>query len=172
MRMLMRVVAVACGVGLAVATVPADDKKPLTDADFVAKAASGGMHEVELGKIASMNAADPEVKKFGERMVADHSKANQELMDAAKRANIPVPTVLPTDKQKELDRFRNLKGADFDRQYMSHMVKDHDEDVALFSQATKDLKDPGLKAFATKALPTLQEHQKLAKQINDRINKK
>jgi len=176
MRFAMRALVVMCAAVLAAAALPADDKKadnkPLTDQEFVMKAAAGGMHEVELGKVASTNAMDPEVKKFGERMVADHTKANQDLMTVAKQANINIPTALPADKQKELEKFRALKGADFDRAYMAHMVKDHDEDVALFTRASKDLQDPGLKGFATKTLPTLQDHQKQARQINDRINKK
>jgi putative membrane protein len=149
----------------------ADDKKPLTDNDFVMKAATGGMHEVELGKIAATNASDAEVKTFGERMVADHTKANEELKTAAAKAGIAVPDKLSADKAKELDKFRNLKGAEFDKAYMAHMVKDHDEDVALFTRALKELKDPGLKGFVEKTLPTLKEHQKLAKTINDKFPK-
>jgi putative membrane protein len=172
MRFLMQASAVVCAALIGTAAVPADDKKPFTDADFVAKAASGGLHEVELGKLAQTNAQDAEVKKFAERMVTDHTKANQELMAAAKAANIPVPTGLAPDDQKEVDRFRALKGADFDRQYITHMVKDHEKDLDLFGRASKEAKDPGLKAFATRTIPVIQEHQKLAKQINDRINKK
>jgi len=157
--------------GCVMTALTADDKKPLSDNEFVMKAASGGIHEVELGKIAAMNASDAEVKKFGERMVADHSKANEELKTAAAKAGIAVPDKLSADKAKEIDKFRNLKGAEFDKAYMSHMVKDHDEDVAMFTRAIKDLKDPGLKGFAEKTLPTIQDHLKSAKTINDKFPK-
>jgi putative membrane protein len=171
MRMVLRLAVVACAVGLAVAPVPADDKKPLTDADFVAKAGSCLLHQVDLGKLAATNAADPEVKKFAERMVADHAKASEDLKAAARSANIPVPDKMNADDQKEVDRFKNLKGADFDRAYIAHMVKDHEKAEAICTRAGKDLKDASLKGFATKSLPIIQEHLKQARAINDRINK-
>ena len=171
MRMLLRLAAVACAIGFGATAGLADDKEPLTDANFVAKAWTGGIHEVELGKLAATNAADAEVKKFAERMVADHSKANEDLKPLARAANISLPEKLTADQQKEIDRFKTLKGADFDRAYMAHQVKDHEKCEALCSRAIKELKDPGLKAFATKSLPTIQEHLKTARAINDRIAK-
>jgi putative membrane protein len=176
MRNLMRVCVAACAFGFAVAALPAgdqkiDDKSPLTEAQFVMKASSSAMHEVELGKLGVTNAANPDVKKFADRMVTDHSKAIDGLKAAAKAANIPVPDKMTPEHQKELDRFRTLKGADFDKAYMAHMVKDHEAGEALYSKAAKDLKDPGLKGFAEKTLPTVQEHLKLAKQVNEKIGK-
>jgi putative membrane protein len=171
MRMLQLAV-VACAVGFAAMPVPADDKKPLTDNDFVAKAGSCMLHQIELGKLAQTNAQDAEVKKFAERMVTDHTKALEDLRTAARSANIPVPDKMNADDQKEVDRFRTLKGADFDKQYIEHMVKDHQKSETVLTQASKDLKDPGLKGFATRSLPSVQEHLKQARAINDRINKK
>jgi len=165
-----------CATAWTLAALPADDKglkddKPLTDNEFVMKVAADGMHEVELGKLAMNNAASPEVKKFGERMVADHTKANEELKTAAGKASITLPDRLPAEKTKELDTFKNLKGAEFDKAYISHMVKDHEKAVTMFTKASKDLKDPALKGFAEKTLPTLQDHLKTAKKINDNIGK-
>lgn len=157
--------------GCALTALSADDKKPLTDETFVTKAAADGMHEVELGKIAQMNAQSPAVKSFGKQMVDDHSKANEELKMIAGKAGIMVPSKAGDDKMKELDKFKDLKGADFDKAYMSHMVKDHEKAVAMFSKAAKDLKDPGLKGFAEKTLPTIQMHLKNAKAINDAFGK-
>ena len=164
-----------CAMGCAVAALPAngkaEDAKPVADNEFVTKATLGGLHEVELGKIASANANNADVKKFGELMAADHGKANEELKTVAAKASILVPDKLSSDKMKELDRFRNLKGVEFDKAYMSHMVKDHEEAVTLFSKATKDVKNPGLKDFADKTLPALQEHLKVAKKLNDDLAK-
>src|ERR1700749_4547985 len=49
------------------------------DAEFAVEAASGGMMEVELGNMAMSNGSAPPVKQFGQDMVNDHSKANDEL---------------------------------------------------------------------------------------------
>ena len=146
----------------------ADDKKPLDDATFVKMAASGGMLEVELGKIAAAKAKNADVKKFGEHMVKDHSKANEELKAAAKAAGIEVPAKLTDKNQKTLDMFKDFKGDDFDRAYVKDMVKDHEEDVAMFTRASKELKNKDLKDFATKTLPTLKEHLEMIKKLDQK----
>jgi putative membrane protein len=172
MRSLIRAAAAACAVALGVATLPAEDKKekdkgvPFTDEAFVVLAASGGTLEVELGKLAKTNAANPEVQKFGERMVTDHTKANKNLAEAAKSAGLGLPVKLLPDHQKHLDHFAGLKGAAFDTAYMKHMVADHKEDIALFERATKEAKNEKVKALATQTLPTLREHLKLAEKVN------
>ncbi|MDY3558086.1 DUF4142 domain-containing protein [Gemmata sp. JC673] len=144
-------------------TALGDDAKPITDAEFVTKAASGGLFEVESSKLAKESATSPEAKKFAERMIADHEKANKELMGAAKKAGLEVPTKMSAEHQKLLDQVKAAKGADFDKAYMAAQVTAHDEAVALFSGATKGVKDPGLKAFAVKTLPVIKEHQEHAK---------
>jgi len=147
----------------------ADDKKtdkPFSDADFVKAAASGGMHEVELGKLAADRAKDPGVKQFGQMMVTDHTKANEELKKVAKGGGFTIPDKLDEKQQKEIDRFKNLTGDAFDREYAKHMVKDHEEDLAEFTRASKEAKNPALKEFATKTLPTLQKHLEAAKKLN------
>jgi putative membrane protein len=143
-----------------------DSKKPFDDSTFVADAASGGLLEVELGKIAVSQAKTEEVKKFGQRMVDDHGKANEQLKKAAKSAGIHVPEKMNDKHQKDLDRFKNYKGENFDVDYMNAMVKDHEGDVAEFTRASKQAKDPGIKEFASKTLPTIQEHLEIAKKIS------
>jgi len=144
----------------------ADDKtdtRPVTDAEFVIKAASGGMFEVESGKLAKDMASAADVKKFAERMVADHEKANKELMEVAKKANLGIPTAMLDEHKKLLERVRGVKGADFDRAYMDTQLTAHEEAVALFTSAAKSAKDAGVRAFAEKTLPVIKEHHEHAK---------
>ncbi len=61
---------------------------------FVKKAAEGGLAEVELGKLATQKASSEEVKKFGQKMVDDHSKANEPLKQVAGSEGIELPTTL------------------------------------------------------------------------------
>lgn len=144
-------------------SVLAEDKKPITDAEFVTKAASGGMFEVESSKLAKDGASAPEVKKFADQMIADHGKANKELMELAKKAGLEVPTKMLDPDQKLYDKVKAAKGAEFGKAYMDAQVKAHDDAVALFTAAVKDVKDPGLKAFAEKTLPVIKAHQEHAK---------
>ena len=136
---------------------------PKAAQDFVQHAAQDGAAEIALGKMALAQAANSDVKQFGQRMIDDHSKANQELASLASTKGITAPTE-PNAKQKEtIDRLSKLSGAQFDRAYMQAMVNDHDHAVATFKTFSEHGDDADLKQFAAKTLPTLQEHERLAK---------
>lgn len=171
MRHLIRLSVAACALVAGAATLsavdpkPADDKGPLTDEMFVTKAASDGLHEVALGKLAKTNAQRDDVKTFGEKMVADHTKSNMELMEVAKGAGLNVPSQMLEEHQKHVEHFSKLRGEEFDREYAKHMVEDHQKAVSLFQRASRDVRNPDLKGFATKTLPVLKEHLAMAQKL-------
>jgi putative membrane protein len=135
------------------------------DKKFVRDAAQGGMAEVELGKLATEKAASEEVKKFGQRMVDDHSKAGEQLKEIATRKKIQVPDKLSAKDQLAKDRLSKLSGEQFDKAYMNDMVKDHTQDVADFKRESSSGADSEVKSFASKTLPTLKDHLRQAKEI-------
>ena len=137
-------------------------KVPSSDRKFMEKAAQGGIAEVRLGTLATEKASAPALKQFGQRMVDDHSKANDELKQLATRKGVTLPTTMDKSSQKEYDKLSKMSGADFDREYMKHMVSDHKKDVSEFKSQANKAKDPDVKQFAQKTLPTLEEHLKLA----------
>jgi len=139
------------------------------DREFVNKAATGNLAEVELGRVAAQRAARPSVRSFGERMVTDHGRSNAELTSLARSKGIEVPTALEPSQQAVRDRLSALSGNDFDRAYMSEMVRDHTEDIALFERAAEISTDPDLKAWAAQSLPMLREHLALARQVNSEV---
>ena len=151
----------AGGLGYATANA-ASDALSRSDRDFVEKAAKGGLSEVELGKLAQEKAANQQVKDFGARMVQDHTKANDELKKIASAKSVNIPDQPDKQAQKEMEKLQKLSGAQFDREYMKHMVSDHKKDVSEFQKEAKAAKDSELKNFASTTLPTLQEHLKLA----------
>jgi putative membrane protein len=152
-------------------TTMTTSKLSATDHKFVMEAAVGGMEEVQLGQLAAQKASDPDVKNFGQHMVDDHSKANTQLMQLASQKGVTPPTTLPADKQKDMDKLNALSGAAFDKAYMAMMVKDHKKDVSEFQKESKSGKDSDLKSFASTTLPTLQNHLKMAQDINSRLSK-
>jgi putative membrane protein len=135
------------------------------DRAFMTEAAAGGMAEVEMGRLAATKATSAAVKRFGRRMVTDHSKANAELKRLAKRKGVNLPTDLTAEQKADTDKLSNLSGAEFDREYMTMMVADHDKDVSAFEAKAGNAADRDLKRFVVKTLPTLKMHQKMAKQI-------
>lgn len=136
-----------------------------SDSTFVKKAAQGGLAEVELGQLAAQKASSEEVKKFGQRMVDDHTKANEQLKQVAAGKNIDLPQNLDANDKATKARLEKLSGEQFDKAYMRDMVKDHRKDVAEFEHASKMAKDPAIKSFADQMLPTLREHLKDAEKI-------
>ena len=128
------------------------------DSMFVMDAAIGGMMEVQAGQLAQQNGQSQRVKDFGNMMVTDHSKANDELKSLVSSSGITIPASLPADKQKMLDQMKNQKGAAFDKHYVSMMVDDHQKDVAKFKKESIGAKDAQLINWAGNTLPVLQKH--------------
>src|SRR5262245_14702966 len=145
------------------------DDKPLTDAAFVEKAAAAGLMEVELGKHGQAVGQSVDVKRFADRMVKDHTAANEELKTIATGIPVAIPDRLDDTLRKKTDEMKKLNGAEFDRAYMEQMVKDHQEAVELFKRAANDVPNARLKDFAKKTLPTLEEHLKLAKEVKEKL---
>jgi putative membrane protein len=135
------------------------------DQKFMMDAAKGGMMEVELGRLAAQKATNADVKAFGQRMVDDHGKANDELKGLASKKSVTLPATMDAKHQAMHDKLAKMKGAAFDSAYMAHMVSAHAQAVALFQKESKGGADPEAKAWAAKTLPTLQEHHKMAQSI-------
>jgi putative membrane protein len=143
--------------GAAKESKAAGAKLSAKDKAFMMKAAKGGMMEVEWGKVASANSQNADVKKFGNRMVTDHSKANGELEALAKEEGVKLPGAKKAGKWKS------------DKDYMDMMVKDHEEDLAEFQKEAKEGTDADLKKFADKGAKMVKKHLEMAKEIQGKV---
>src|SRR5512145_1853709 len=110
------------------------------DARFAREAASSGLLEVELGNYAAMNAADPDVKRFGRAMVDEHSRANQQLEEIARREGIRLQSSMSADDREEATRLMSLQGPEFDEAYVDLIVEDHEKAVDAFSEQAEQNK--------------------------------
>jgi putative membrane protein len=128
------------------------------DKEFIKNASELGLAEVESGKLAQQKATSPELKKFGARMVTDHTKANEELMALAKAKGVELKAEPAASQKRMLSGLAEKSGAEFDKEFREHQIKDHEKAIKQFSEASKEAKDPDVKAFAAKHLPHLQEH--------------
>jgi len=137
-----------------------DDKK------FVKDAALGGMAEVELGKLAQQKGSSDAVKQFGQKMVDDHSKANEQLKQIASQESIKIPDSLDSKHKSRIDKMAKLSGPEFDKAYVKDQVKDHESDVREFQSEAQTGSNANVKEFATKTLPTLQEHLSIVKNLS------
>jgi putative membrane protein len=136
------------------------------DRNFAHDAAIGGMAEVELGKLAQQNAQSDDVKQFAALMVQDHTNANQQLMPILSAKDVTAPTQLDPAHRRAADRLAKMRGAEFDRAYMRDMVQDHEKTVKKFRQEATHGSDADLKSFAQNTLPVLEQHLKMAQDVN------
>ena len=150
-------------------TQAAADQLSQQDRDFATKAASGGMAEVSLGRLAMQNADSDAVREFGLKMVEDHGKANEKLKNLAEKKMIALPKQPKGEHAATRDRLDGLKGSQFDRQYADAMVKDHQSTIELFQREADEGQDADLKRFAESTLPTLKQHLKLAQDLDRKI---
>ena len=140
------------------------------DIEFVLGAAKGGRAEVELGQLAAQRAQNDEVKKFAQRMVDDHAKANEQLKQIAESKSIKLPDDVEDKDKALMQRLERLNGAAFDRAYMNAMVNDHSKDLSEFKREANSGRDPQVKSFASSTLPTLEEHLQHARQARSQTS--
>jgi putative membrane protein len=151
------------------ATTDSKSKLPSGEERFMKEAASGGLMEVELGKVAAEKGSHQRVKDFGKRMQADHSKGNEQLKKIAAKKGVDLPTQPSGEHKSTMDKLTKLSGAEFDREYTDAMVEDHKEDIEKFQTQADKGKDPDVKKFASDNLPVLKKHLELAQSTQKQI---
>ena len=144
------------------ATAPATVNDP---PQFATMAAIGNMFELESSTLAIERGTSEEVKAFAEQMIADHTKAAQDMAPAAAEEGVETPTELDERHREMLDELSGLEGEEFDAAYLDAQVAAHDEAVALFEGYSSAGPEGALKTFATATLPTLQQHQQHVKEL-------
>ena len=121
--------------------------------------------EVEAGKLASRKAEKPEVKKFAEKMVQDHGRKLEDLKGLAEKKGVAAPNQPSGEQQAMLKKLQAASGAEFDRVYMSEMVKAHGKVLQDTRKVASEARDADLKAAAQKSAPGTEQHLKMAREI-------
>jgi putative membrane protein len=120
---------------------------------------------VQAGQIAMQQASNGKIRDFGQHMVDDHSRANDQLRQLAAQKGIPVPTDLDARMQAQIDQLNKASGAAFDQMYVAGQLADHKEAIDVFQKEINSGQDADLKSFATQTLPTLQHHLDMVEQL-------
>ncbi len=133
--------------------------------DFLVKAANGGMAEVKLAQIAKDKATDTAIQHFADMMIADHSAANEKVKAFAAERNVSLPSVPGEDEQKKADELSKKTGKDFNKEYVSTMIKGHEETLSMFKKASASVTDGAVKAFIDNTIPVIEHHLMRIKDI-------
>ena len=148
------------------ATQAEQNAKALSPEEFVRMASADNLAEINIGRMAEKQATDQKLKDFGQRLVRDHTKANDELNKLANQVNFRPAQKMDAKHEKLANQLAQLRGADFDRAFLKDMVKDHEKAVSLFEAEAKNGTNADVKAYAAKTLPTLKEHLKIARDLS------
>ena len=135
--------------------------------DFVTLAAQSDMLEINSSKLALQKSDSDKTKTFAQKMIDDHTKTSTELkgLVSSGKVKVSAPSALDKSHQEKLDKLSKLQGKDFTKQYDSMQVSAHKDAVSLFERYSKDGDNPDLKSFAGQTLPMLQEHLKMAQEL-------
>ncbi|MFD1467944.1 DUF4142 domain-containing protein [Hymenobacter caeli] len=154
---------VASNTDTAMAKPAAAPMAPVTDAEFITKVDEGGHNEMGLSKIVLTKSPSAAVKAYATKMIADHTKAGAELTPIAKAHGVKLKGMMDAEHQTIREAMLKMSGPDLEKKYMDQMVTDHDKTVALFQSEIANGKQADTKAFASKTLPTIQQHDSMAK---------
>lgn len=142
-------------------------KMARSDENFMKQAAQNGMAEVQSSQLALTKATDPKVKAFAQKMVDDHTKANDELKALAASKGIELPKEPSIAQKARMKLLDTADGANFDRRYAENMgVEAHEETLKMFRKASQGARDADIKALATKMVPALEQHLQMAQALH------
>lgn len=143
------------------------DKLSWGDKRFVTKAADEGMDEVALAKLAAERASNAEVRTFAQKLASDHEAVNSELTQMAGQKNVKIDQ--DDDRDRTYKRLNKKSGADFDNEFVEHMIDEHEKDIKMFEKASKDAKDPDVRSFAAKHVDHLRAHLQQAQSLKQTL---
>jgi putative membrane protein len=149
--------------------VPAPHTANTQDKLFAQLLGAGGLAEVEFGKMADGKAQSSNVKDFARRMVQDHSKANEQLEQLAKQANIPLSHQLGPDETAMKDELDRSPTANFDLAYMQGQLIGHQKAIILLQYEIGQGQDSELQRFAAESLPIVMGHLEMARAVMDEL---
>jgi putative membrane protein len=163
-------VAIAALIAMAGSPSAQDTKKESSklqgnDAKMIREIAQADMAEVAAGKMGASKAQSGEVKKFAQHMVDDHGKHLAEVRKMAKTKGMQLPSTPAKKHQDAMKKLEQASGAEFDKAFMTQMVKDHEDALKLVQNTAKSAKDKDLKADAEKTAPVIEKHLEMAKSI-------
>lgn len=135
------------------------------DRTFIAQAAYGSLGEVALGELAAEQAVTPEVRGFGQTMVQEHTRMNEDLIAIASAKGVTPPSAPDPGRQAVATQLGALEGAAFDRQYIDQQLAEHQTTLTLLEGQASTGQDPALRAFAQRYMPVVERHVAMLRQL-------
>lgn len=135
------------------------------DKSFLKEASEGNLFEVNLAKLALQKSQDPNVRKFAEKMIADHERLGRDMKPLVIKLGVKEAISPGIGDRAKYEELKLKSGISFDRAYVETMVKDHNDDLKKFIQEEQKTTNPDVKATVSKAEATIREHTEMIDKI-------
>ena len=139
------------------------------DMTFIRHAGSSNLMEIRLGQVAQSRASNSAVKQFGQRMIDDHTRLQNQLTAVVSSAGVSFVPGMDASHQQLASRIERLSGAEFDRTYMQAMIQGHQDDINQFQTQSQSARSTQVRNLASGSLPLLQQHLSLAAQVGSQV---
>src|SRR5262249_30182672 len=139
--------------------------------DIALKIDQGHLGELDLARLAKQRTANKDVKDYAEMLIKDHTKALNEISNLLKeqKATPSAPAPKPGDAQAEISKLQTLSGAEFDREFMSAMVQNHQKTLSDLNQSLTAVQNNDLKDYIKDLIPTVQKHLDRAQEVQKKL---
>ena len=155
----------ALGAGMLLCTAAPSFADTAADTLFLTNAIRGNMAEIKTADLAEQRAASEDVRDYGKMLSNDHAKALQKHAGVARDKNVPVPTEVTQEQKQQYDALAKLSGAEFDREFMQHMIDEHQKVITMYEAEAASKGDPDVVDLAKDTLPKLRDHLAEAQKI-------
>jgi putative membrane protein len=139
------------------------------DQDFLKEASTVNQKEIEFGRLGQRQASNDRVRQFAQKLIDDHTRAQDELTTLARSKNVQIASQLPQEHRQMVDKMNQMQGAEFDREFIKHMIQGHEQAIQKFDQHARTGEDAQLKAFAQRTLPILRNHLQTARDLQTNL---
>lgn len=140
-----------------------------SDSTFMEEAGQSGVGEVRMAQLALNKSTNQAVKNLANKLLTDHTQANENLKTIASAQSITLPSSMNASDQAEYDKVQALSGAAFDREYVKYEIQDHEKAIRLFQHESLHGTNPDVRTWAGKNLPVLQTHLKMAEDAQSAV---
>ncbi|HDZ56280.1 MAG TPA: DUF4142 domain-containing protein [Pseudomonas xinjiangensis] len=134
-------------------------------AEFVDEATAKGIAEIETSKLAIEKSDNTEITSFAEKMIDEHTKANEKMRDLAMEKNLEVSDDATLMDQGKAMILQLRDGEDFNEAYTNNQVVAHEQTIELFETASENVDDEEVRKLAEEMLPKLREHLAKAQEL-------
>jgi putative membrane protein len=125
-------------------------------------AARGNNAEIATSQLALQKSSNQMVRSYAQRMIQEHTQANQRLSRVAAQHGITLPTDPGPLNAAIAQQLAQLSGTSFDRAYMSTQENLHMQAIGLYRTAVQQGKAADVKQYATALLPSINNHYQMA----------